>query len=137
MNKPRLNIYDHLIRERTMKALKECEEHLDEVLERCTRLAEENARIRDEKYKDEELQKLIEYNKELQSQYGHGFSISNQEWENINSWRKKHNTEKHGGPHPYSGAIGGELTYEFVPTSIGTVCTVKCHCGESYTFRDL
>ena len=27
-------------------------------------------------------------------------------------------------------AIGGELTYSFTPTGLGTITTVKCACGE-------
>lgn len=30
------------------------------------------------------------------------------------------------------GAIGGRYTYEFTPTSIGTVCAIKCSCGAKF-----
>lgn len=30
----------------------------------------------------------------------------------------------------YLGAIGGGLEYIFIPTSLGTIAKVKCHCGE-------
>lgn len=35
------------------------------------------------------------------------------------------------------GSIGGRYTYEFIPTSIGTIGVVKCHCGEQFVFRDI
>ena len=35
-----------------------------------------------------------------------------------------------------TGAIGGRLTYEFTPTSLGTVSVVKCACGESINLTD-
>lgn len=33
-------------------------------------------------------------------------------------------TDEDGNQHPYMGAIGGGLTYEFTPTSLGTVTKV-------------
>ena len=35
------------------------------------------------------------------------------------------------------GCCGGRYTYQFVPTSIGTVGEVICSCGEKFTFQDL
>lgn len=41
------------------------------------------------------------------------------------------------GEWKYLGAIGGGLTYTFVPTSIGDLCTVKCTlCGEEIHLND-
>ena len=34
------------------------------------------------------------------------------------------------------GAIGGRLTYSFTPTSLGTITTVKCACGEKCDLTD-
>ena len=33
-------------------------------------------------------------------------------------------------------AIGGALTYEFTPTSLGTVVKIKCHCGKELDVSD-
>jgi cystathionine beta-lyase/cystathionine gamma-synthase len=33
-------------------------------------------------------------------------------------------------------AIGGALTYEFSPTSIGCVIKIKCHCGNEVDVTD-
>lgn len=42
----------------------------------------------------------------------------------------------HKCPIKYDGAIGGKWTYEFTPTSIGTVCKVRCACGYSDDLSD-
>lgn len=33
-------------------------------------------------------------------------------------------------------AIGGAITYEFAPTSLGVVVKVKCHCGANIDVSD-
>lgn len=64
------------------------------------------------------------------------FSISQKEWEVIKQWQEKHIKEKHNG-NDYAGAIGGRFSFEWIPTSIGEVGTVKCSCGEEFTFQEL
>ena len=34
--------------------------------------------------------------------------------------------ERHRHPDIYKGAIGGHISYEFTPTSIGTAIIIKC-----------
>jgi hypothetical protein len=41
-------------------------------------------------------------------------------------------TDENGKIHPYTGAIGGGLTYQFTPTSLGTVTKVIWNCGSPY-----
>lgn len=64
------------------------------------------------------------------------FDITENEQKAIDEWVEKHTQEKHNGSH-YSGAIGGRYTYEFTPTSIGTVGVIKCSCGDEFTFKEL
>lgn len=64
------------------------------------------------------------------------FEITPEEQTKIEKWQNKHIKKKHKGNN-YHGAIGGNWTYEFIPTSIGYIGTVKCSCGEEYTFREL
>lgn len=56
------------------------------------------------------------------------FELSDQQREEIDKWDKEHectlNSDK------YVGAIGGHLSYEFIPTSIGVIVNVKCSCGQ-------
>lgn len=64
------------------------------------------------------------------------FEITEDEQKNIIKWQNKHIKKKHKG-NTYFGAIGGNWSYEFIPTSIGDIGTVKCDCGEKFTFREL
>lgn len=54
----------------------------------------------------------------------------------IHGWMTSHDAEKHGGKARPTGAIGGAFTYEFTPTSIGTVTTVRCSCGDRLDVSD-
>lgn len=60
----------------------------------------------------------------------------------IREWELKHDAEKHGLKTMEQrlragGCCGGRYTYQFVPTSIGTIGEVICSCGEKFTFQDL
>lgn len=37
----------------------------------------------------------------------------------------------------YHGAIGGNVSFEITPTSIGDFLTVKCTCGDKLEFEEL
>ena|ERR1700690_4488086 len=57
----------------------------------------------------------------------------------IQKWIEEHDKAKHINSeqtHRYSGAIGGAYTYEFTPTSLGTVARVRCSCGEVIDVSD-
>lgn len=67
------------------------------------------------------------------------FSLSKEQREAISKWMKEHDQAKHIAPgekHRYSGAIGGAYTWEFTPTSLGVVVTVRCACEESIDVSD-
>ena len=98
-------------------------------------LAEENRKLKDEAYKDNEIIKLKEENEKLWKENRRGFSISEEEQNLIDKWRENHNAEKHKSKG--AGAIGGRFSFVFTPTSIGTVGKIKCSCGEEYVFKDL
>lgn len=90
--------------------------------------------------KDEEIQKLKSEIELLQNKLWnvrrYSFEITPEEHEVIEEWKKKHVKEKHNGD-AYAGAIGGRYKYIFVPTSIGTVGSIKCSCGETFCFSEL
>lgn len=90
--------------------------------------------------KDDEIQKLkseIEsLRNELRDIRKYSFEITPEEHEIIEDWKKKHIEEKHNGD-SYAGAIGGRYKYIFVPTSIGTIGSIKCSCGETFCFSQL
>lgn len=106
------------------------------------RLSEENSRLKNENYKDEELSKMKTQLEKMQQDYYRGFPISEEEQKSIREWMDKHDEEVHGcnslkGKLRRGGCIGGTYTYEFIPTSIGTVGTIKCSCGAEFTFQEI
>lgn len=124
---------------------KEAERYADDIVgtieylsKEIERLDEENKKLKSEHYKNEEISKLSKENKELKEQLyaaeiRNEFVLTEDEEKRISDWQNKHNERKH--PTKYFGAAGGELTYLFTPTGIGTFGTVKCVCGEKYEFR--
>lgn len=94
--------------------------------------------LEDEKFKDEEIQRLKEENENLKKEMRNGFPISEKTNKKIEKWQDKHIKEKHWcGDRPQGfGAIGGNFIYEFTPTSIGTILVCKCSCGEELTIYD-
>lgn len=66
------------------------------------------------------------------------FDLTEQDHERISAWRKEQDEivkRSQASIVPNYGAIGGELTYSFTPTSLGTVVKVK-H-GLTYNELDL
>ena len=97
------------------------------------KLEKENKTLKDEHYKDKELQKLQKELDLLRRDLSRCFSISEKEQKEIREWQKKHDEEEHGGV----SAIGGKYAYEFIPTSIGTFGSVKCVCGAKFDFQEI
>ena len=57
----------------------------------------------------------------------------------IDRWVREHDAARHlppGRTFRFAGAIGGAYTYEFTPTTIGVVTTVRCSCGDSLDVSD-
>lgn len=112
--------------------IKDLEKYNKEREEKIDCLIKENERLRSENYKDEELakmQKEITWTKDIlerdQKAMRLGFPISEEEDAAINKWYKEHKEKEHGGKY-YGGAIGGSISYKFIPTSIGTVGVCSC-----------
>lgn len=92
-----------------------------------SQLQEENNRLKDEHYKDEELKKLQEKIKELQGDCARGFPISKDEQEVIDEFRKEHKKEC---PHC-------SFKYIFESYPIVEFGYLKCNvCGEEITFAE-
>ena len=53
----------------------------------------------------------------------------------MQKWYETHNEGKCANS--YHGAIGGEVSFEITPTSIGDFLTVKCTCGATLEFEEL
>ena len=53
----------------------------------------------------------------------------------MQEWYKTHNDGQCA--QRYHGAIGGDVTFEITPTSIGNFLTVKCSCGCTLEYEEL
>lgn len=107
------------------------------------RLKEENQKLKDEVWKDEELQDMKEQLDKMKVNYRRGFNISEKEDIAIREWKKKHEEEVHGLKTSLQkmnaqGASGGRYSYIFYPTAIGCAGVVKCNaCGEEFEFCEI
>lgn len=100
-------------------------------------LQEENARLKSEAYKDEELDKMKKEYDKMKTDYYRGFYVTEEESKRIEKWMKEI-TKGEDFQTKVGGAIGGRFTYKFIPTSIGTVGVVKDgKTNEEFKFRDL
>ena len=122
------------------KAFAELQEQINNQLDaknqRIDFLEKRVEHLESEQFKDDEIKRLQQENKELSEDYWRGFPITKKEKEAIDNWWKKHRKEKHNGIF-YTGTIGGGLEYRFLPTGIGTYGEVVCHCGEKFCFCEL
>ena len=123
------------------KSLENIKNVIESKNKRIEYLEEENKKLKDEAYKDSEIQRLKEENDRLRQENRNGFQISNEEYAKLIEWKNKHLREKHWDARldcPKSfGAIGGNFTYSFIPTSIGCIGECKCSCGESFCFQEI
>lgn len=106
------------------------------------RLEKENNELKNHAYKDKELAEMRDKLNKMKSECYRGFPLSEDEEHKINEWIEKHEREVHGiktyeDKLASHGCCGGGYTYEFVPTSIGTVGTVRCNCGAEFTFQEI
>lgn len=89
-------------------------------------LIEENKRLKDEHYKDEELAEMKKQLKTARSKLYLGFGITERESASIAQWKKNHELLAHSNPKQHHGAAGGGYTYQFYPTSIGDFGKIIC-----------
>ena len=123
------------------EAVRSIKAHIQSVEKRNGYLEKENKRLLDEHFKDEELSKMKEELAEARKELNRGFPISEDEWNRLKEWQRQHEEEVHRADyanHKYMkcGAIGGNYTYKFIPTSIGTFGTCICSCGAEFDFQE-
>lgn len=105
-------------------------------------LEEENKKLKDEHYKDEEIQTMKYQLDKMKKDYRRGFPISEDEERAIEAWKKKHDEEVHGLKTDSlrmkaEGCCGGRYLYRFVPTSIGVSGKIICSCGAEFEFQEI
>ena len=93
-------------------------------------LKKENAELKSEHYKDEQLSNMKDKLNKMEKDYYRGFPITENEKKQIDNFINKYRGKNFG-------AIGGAFTYKFTPTSIGIVGEVIAPNGESFTFKEL
>ena len=100
-------------------------------LDRIDRLEEENKKLKDEVWKDEELQDMKTRLDKMQADYNRGFPIDEYEWEAIKKWCKEHEEKVHNGRHM-------SYSYHFVPTPLGDSGIIKCAaCNKEFEFKKI
>lgn len=132
MDKNINEILDQIIRkeDQTPYIVKNVEDGLKKRDEEITRLREENKRLRDEAYKDSELQMMKRKMQAMQEELNRGFPITEDEDTKIREWIEKHLTKRH------KLIVNGRFKYEFQDFAEVSVGSVVCtECGESFTFR--
>lgn len=93
-------------------------------------LRKENAELKSEHYKDEQLSDMKDKLNKMKNDYYRGFPITEDEKKQIDTFINKYRGKNFG-------AIGGAFTYKFTPTSIGIAGEVIAPNGESFTFKEL
>lgn len=58
------------------------------------------------------------------------FQLTKQEVQRLKEWDELHIITHHGGKDPDNTPIGGRLTFEFTPTSLGVIVQVRCACKQ-------
>lgn len=131
------------------KSLDNIKTYCNDLESRINFLEKENRELRDEHYKNSELQKMQQELENIQRRVSEirksslrGFPISEAEEAAIEKWKEDHDRDVHGLATPdlrckAGGCSGGRYTYKFVPTSLGTIGKVICSCGAEFQFQDL
>lgn len=99
-------------------------------------LQEENKRLKDEAYKDEELKKMKESLDKMKKDYWRGFPITEEEQRKIDNWKEEHN-KKHPTKNDFGGCSGGRYSYHFIPSGLGTSGVIRCSCGAEFEFQEI
>ena len=113
------------------KCLDEIRDTVEGVFAFAEQLQQENEELKDLHWENQEIHKLQEQLENEKTKYEYGFPISEACHKKIMDWQDQHWTNQHNAPDldtrlRKQGAIGGSFTYEFIPTSIGTVGTIVC-----------
>lgn len=108
---------------------------------RIKHLEEENKKLKDEHYKDGEIQIMKSELEKMKKDYWRGFPISKNEENAIEKWKKEHDKKVHRFSKKLrmkaEGVSGGRYSYHFVPTALGTSGVIRCSCGAEFEFQEI
>ena len=108
--------------------------------ERIQELSSENEQLKSAHFENAEIKRLQEEVESLRAESIRSFTIDEAEAAQIRNWIRQHELERHEGDDDSqrTGAIGGNYTYSFIPTSIGVLGKIKCGlCGAELVFQDM
>ena len=115
-----------------MNSIKLRYQSLQDIIEK---LLKENQELRSGVFATNYVQEALANAEKIRNEYRLGFPMTEEEVQKAEKWMKEHTESAHKGES--FGAIGGQYTYEFTPTSIGVLCGVRCSCGAHITLTDL
>lgn len=113
------------------KSFKDILDKIKKYDESVNSIAKELKDIKNNLYKDKEIEKL---KKELEGAEAIkndrvSFNVSKDEFAKAEKWQIKHNRKYHGADktgYVYTGACGGQFSWEFYPTGLGTIASCTC-----------
>ena len=103
--------------------------------DRIERLSQENKELRNGVFATNCVREAMAEAEKIRNEYRLGFPMTEEEVQKAEKWIKEHNESAHITES--FGAIGGQYTYDFTPTSIGVLCGLRCSCGAHITLTDL
>ena len=98
-------------------------------------LSQENKELKSGVFATNYVREAMVEAEKIRNEYRLGFPMTEEEVQKADKWTKEHTESAHKGES--FGAIGGQYTYEFTPTSIGVLCGLRCSCGAHITLTNL
>ncbi|MEY8352502.1 hypothetical protein AALB39_04005 [Lachnospiraceae bacterium 54-53] len=125
--------------EKCLKAIRVRNKRNEDLIEKLKVKIKE---LQEEYSKDSEIYEMQMKLEKVRSDYYRGFPISESQKIAIDEWCNEHDKTAHGlntldKKLRAGGCCGGRYSYHFIPTSIGTSGTIKCHCGAEFEFQKI
>ena len=118
------------------EAINKLKKALISLEDRNMRLQKSLETIKNEKWRDNELQDMKQKMEQAILESNYGFPLTKRERDMAYDWQRKHDTEVHFNPKGYHGASGGGFSYTFYPTGLGTTCNCFCNQCKAKAIRE-
>lgn len=123
------------VNKNTLQLVDELKESVEHLTNDYEKVQEELRESRKKAYVNAEIMRLKAENENLKEQMYRGFFMTSEEMTSVMVWRNSW-IEKKWHNNKYVGAIDEGFTYQFYPTSIGTIITVIAPDGEQFEVRN-